>query len=254
MATISSKLIKKLPLDVGILAWHSGQTLVNTLTTYYFAGLQDMVQNITILFQEGTLQDIQIAKHFGYEYIVLEKNVGIGKGFLHLANKFSSDNILLLEHDWHLTGSKDTAYERLSSGLELLSEYDVIKYRHRKSPGYPLFSRGAYEGNELNHYDKEIDMISPHLLDSVHWLNPAEEFPDKIQQQGEYFVTTSRWANWTNNPCMFKKDFYIDTVTPYAGEGIDLEGKIAKWWSRQNFKVAHGEGLFTHKDLKKFGQ
>jgi isopentenyl phosphate kinase len=38
------------------------------------------------------------------------------------------------------------------------------------------------------------------------------------------------------------------------GEGIDLERKIAYWWPRQEFKVVHGEGLFTHKDIYKYGK
>ena len=50
---------------------------------------------------------------------------------------------------------------------------------------------------ELDYYDKEIEVTSPHLLDSVHWINPADKFSDKIQKDGEYFVSTSRWGNWT---------------------------------------------------------
>jgi len=33
-----------LPISVGILAWHSGQVLVDTLTTYYENGLLNMVR------------------------------------------------------------------------------------------------------------------------------------------------------------------------------------------------------------------
>jgi hypothetical protein len=51
---------------------------------------------------------------------------------------------------------------------------------------------------------------------------------------------------------MYKKQFYLDTVTPFVGEGIDLEGKISKWWCEQNYYVAHGEGLFKHLDRKKY--
>ena len=243
-----------LKLSIGILAWKSGQTLVDTLTTYYTNGLLKITDDITILFQECSEQDLQIAKHFNIDYIALPDNIGIGKGFLQLAQKAKYDNILLLEHDWQLIENPSTTFTRIKSGLAMLNQVNVVKYRHRKNPGFPLFSERVYKGNELNHYDKEIDLVSPHLLDSVHWMDPSKEFPDKIQKEEEYFTTTSRWANWTNNPCMFKKDFYINTVTPYSGKGIDLEGKIAKWWSRQQFKVVHGEGLFTHKDLKKFGQ
>lgn len=246
--------MNKLPLSIGILAWRSGQTLVDTLFTYYTNGLFNIVKDITILFQEVSEQDKKIADHFNLPYLGINQNIGIGKGFLELAQNSKTSNVLLLEHDWHLIEDPQITYNRLSSGIDLLQEFDVIKYRHKTNPGYPLFSRKVYEGNELGHYDNEIGLVSPHLLESTHWIeNPSTQFPDKIQQQGEYFTTTSRWSNWTNNPCMFKKDFYIKTVTPYAGEGIGLEGNIAKWWSRQNFKVAHGGGLFTHVDQNKFG-
>jgi hypothetical protein len=52
---------------------------------------------------------------------------------------------------------------------------------------------------------------------------------------------------------MYKGDFYIQTVTPFVGDGIALEGNISKWWNRQNYKVIHGPGLFTHKDIQKYG-
>jgi hypothetical protein len=43
-------------------------------------------------------------------------------------------------------------------------------------------------------------------------------------------------------------------IEPFMGEGIDLERKIAYWWPRQNFKVAHNEGLFKHNDYQKYGK
>ena len=58
--------MNKLPISIGILAWNSGQVLVDTLTTYYENGLFDMVNDVTILFQEVTPQDMEIARHFGF--------------------------------------------------------------------------------------------------------------------------------------------------------------------------------------------
>lgn len=245
----------KLPLSIGIIAWHSGQTLIDTLFSYYKNGLFEIINDTTILFQEITDEDKQIANHFSLPYIGLNENIGIGKAFIKLAQNAKTENILLLEHDWLLIENKETTYSRLESGIKLIDKgFNVVKYRHRNQPGYPLFTQNPYQGNELNHYDKEIDLISPHLLESLHWLpNPDKSFPDKIQKQDEYFITTSRWGNWTNNPCLFKKQFYINNISPFSGGGIDLEGKIGGWWARQNFKIAHGEGLFKHKDLKKYG-
>ncbi len=246
----------KLPISIGMLAWKSGQTLVNTLYSYHLNGLLEMVNDITIFFQETSEEDKTIAHHFGVDYIESNTNIGIGKAFIKLAKNAKTDRILFLEHDWKLIEDKETTYNRLSSGLELINNgFNLVKYRHRKTPGVPLFSQRPYQGNELNHYDSEMDLVSPHLLESIHWVdNPEVDFIDKITKQGEYFTTTSRWGNWSNNPGLFDTQFYINTVEPFAGGGIDLEGKIGGWWARQDYKVAHGEGLFKHEDLKKFGQ
>ena len=244
--------MKKLPISIGILAWKSGQTLVDTLTTYYENGLFEIANDITILFQDFSEQDYHIANHFGLDSIFLNSNIGIGKAFIRLTQNALTDNVMLLEHDWKLIEDSETTYERLKNGLDLLdSGYHCIRYRHRKYPGFPHFSF-KHIGNELDYYDEWHECTSPHLLDSLHWLDPAESFPDKIQRKGEYFVTTSRWGNWTNNPCLYKKKFYLNTVNSFAGEGIALEENIGKWWVKQNYKVAHGEGLFKHIDLIKY--
>jgi hypothetical protein len=246
--------MKRLPIGLGILAWKSGQTLVDTLTTYYESELFNLVDETLILFQEFSETDYQIAKHFGIDMIGVNSNIGIGAGFLKMANYVSTDYFLTLEHDFKLIENKETTYKMLSEGVEMIKRgYDVVRYRHRKNPGYPHFSR-KYAGHELDYYDDWHECTAPHLLDSLHWLNPAESFPDKIQMDGDYFVTTSRWGNWTNNPCLYKTDFYKNIITPFMGEGIDLERKIAAYWPKQNYKVAHGEGLFTHKDLVKYGR
>jgi hypothetical protein len=246
--------MKKLPISIGVLAWKSGQTLVDTLMTYYENGLFEIASDIKILFQEFSDEDLEIANHFGIEYIGLKENVGIGKAFLKLTQSAKTENVLILEHDWKLIETKEITYNRLQSGIQLLNNgFDVVRYRHRIEPGFPHFSF-KYIGNELNYYDDWHECTAPHLLDSLHWLDPSESFPDKIQKDGEYFVTTSRWGNWTNNPCMYKKDFYINLIEPFSGEGIDLERKIAHWWPRQEYKVAHGEGLFKHIDLVKYGK
>ena len=240
--------MEKLPISIGILSWKSGQTLVNTLTTYHNNGLFNCVNDVCILFQEYSDQDKQIVEHFNLSYIAKENNIGIGKAFIELTNQSKTENVLILEHDWKLIEDKQTTINRLKSGIEMLNKgYSCIRYRHRKDPGYPHFSF-KHIGNELTYYDSEIECTSPHLLDSVHWLDPAESFPKYIGKDSEYFTTTSRYGNWTNNPCLYKKDFYLQIVESFTGGGIDLEGNISKWWAQQSYKVGHGEGLFKHID------
>lgn len=246
--------MEKLPISIGILAWNSGQVLVNTLQTYFDRNFLHQVNDVTILFQEFSSQDEQIAKHFNIKYLPYTDNIGIGQAFIELTKNAKTDNVLVLEHDWKLIENEETTIERLKSGIEMLDKgYHCIRYRHRKNPGNPHFSF-QYKGRELDYYDKEIECNSPHLLDSVHWTNPNEEFSDYIGKEGNYFTTTSRYGNWTNNPCLYKKDFYLETVQPFVGKGIALEGNISKWWAKQNYKVAHGEGLFCHIDAGKYGK
>lgn len=202
--------MEKLPVSICILSWKTGKTLKNTLKSYKKFGLLDIVDDIIILFQEVTEEDKKLADQYKIRYIGLNENIGIGKGMKMLAENATRENILFLEHDWELLENQNTTFYRLKSGLEMLnSGFDVIRYRSRKNPGYPLISI-RHKGNELNYYDDWHECTSPHLLESLHWLDPATEFPDKIQKQGEYFITTSRWANWTNNPYLVQKKIFTE--------------------------------------------
>jgi hypothetical protein len=244
----------KLPISIGILAWNSGQVLVDTLTTYYENGLFDMVNDTTLLFQEFTYDDYQIAKHFGLDFIGLNSNIGIGKAFKRLTQNAQSDYVLILEHDWNLIENKETTYNTLKKSYQAIEMgLDVVRLRHRANPGNPHFSF-QYKGRELTYYDDWHECQSPHLLDSIHWCDADIEFPEFIKKTEDMFHTTSRYGNWTNNPCLYKKQFYLDAIEPFMGEGIDLERKIAYWWPRQDFKVGHNEGLFKHNDYLKYGK
>lgn len=243
-----------LPISIGILSWHSREVLANTLTSYATNGLLDLVGDVTIFFQECTEEDKAIANHFGVRYIESSTNVGIGKAFIELAKNARTKYFLTLEHDFELIEEKQTVKDRLESGVKLLEGgYDVVKYRHRRNPGFPLFSEQAYKGRELEHYDEWSKCVSPHLLDCIHWVeDPEVKFREYIGKTGEYFTADCRYANWTNNPCLYKVKFYLETIEPFMGSGVELEHNLAYWWPRQGFKVAQGEGLFTHNDWIKY--
>lgn len=245
----------KLPLSIGILSWNSSTTLRNTLETYKLNGLFDIVNDITLFFQECSEEDISIANEYKIPFIAFEENIGIGKAFIKLGQIARTDNILLLENDWELVENKNISFDRLKSGINMLnSGYDCIRYRHRENPGHPLYSKDAYIGNELNHYDEVSDSISPHLIECCHWINDIHlQFPDKIQKVNNYYVTTSRWSCFTNNPCMYKKQFYLNKINAFKEKSKLLENDISHWWIRQDFKIAWGEGLFKHNDIEKYG-
>ena len=133
--------MERIPVSIGILAWKSGQTLVNTLQTYFQQEFLHQINDVCILFQEFSEQDKQIAEHFGIPYIAKDSNIGIGQAFIELTEQAKTDNVLVLEHDWKLIEDKETLRTRLLSGVKMLDKgYSCIRYRHRANPGFPHFS------------------------------------------------------------------------------------------------------------------
>ena len=220
-----------------------------------------MTDDKVIYFQEIGPNDIDIARYFGVKYIGTKENIGIGQALLKLASGAKHEKILLLEHDWELIEKTDITKKRINQALHLLDwGYDCVRLRHRSNPGFPHFSERNYTSLEkaFAYHDPEIDLDYPHLLDAIHWCQePDRIYKGKIGKQlcdeDLYYAASSRYGNFTNNPCMYRKDFYIKTVKPYVGKGIELEGKISYDWARANYNVVQGDGLFTHFDPSKYG-
>jgi hypothetical protein len=247
--------IQGLPISVGILAWRSGSTLSATLKTYVAQGLTTLTDDMVILFQECSAKDRRLARRFGIQHIALTENVGIGRGFELLAKQARYETVLLLEHDWHLVEPLPVTRQRLAQGLELLADgVDCVRYRHRIRYGEPHFGVNHYRGREEVHVDPWVGGRLAHLIDFQHWIDrPEERWPDLITRRGDYLICQARYAAWTNNPCIYRRDFYLRVVKPFVGEGMMLEQNITRWWASQSFRVAMGEGLFMHVDPRKYG-
>lgn len=252
-------------LSIGILSWKRTELLEQTLRTYQRAGLLDLAHDVTIFFNEMSDNDLLVSERFGLRAIGRRENIGIKPALQILADQALGEYFLFLENDWSLIEPKEVLRRRLSTAMDLLSKQEVqcVRLRHRTHPGDPLHSRKAYEGREESGLE--------HLLDSVHWLSDPEiRFPDRISRtvidDEPWFFSSSKNANYTNNPCLYKKDFIQNllrqqfessrsaSAVEYARvKGVDvatisLEGDIFSWWQNQNFRIAQSEGLFEHRD------
>ena len=250
---------EKLPISIGILGWNSNNSsLPNTLFSYLRNGFFNISDDITIFFQEIKDEDIKLANYFGLKYIGESKNIGIAGAFHRLTENAKYDNFLILEHDWYLQENYENVFSRIKSSIHLLNDgYDCIKMRSMYRPGFTDFSVINYKGNPLEYFDEEIGLNCPHLLDMCHMYKDIHlSFPDKINQifvdNCMFYTSTSRYGNYTNNPCIYKTDFYKNILKDFMCEGDQLEGKLHGWWARQLFKIAHSEGLFTHFDVVKY--
>ena len=246
--------MQKLSLSICILSWKSKKSIANTLLSYQKNGLLDLSDDIVILFQECSSGDKKIAEKFGIKHIDLSENIGIGKGISKLIETAKYETVLFLEHDWELIENQKTVSSQLQEGLNMLKHgYEIVRYRSRSNPGYPVHSM-RHKGKELEYYDTWHKVNAPQLLESMYWLDPAVSFPDKIQKSGNFFVTTSRWANWTNNPFLLQKSFFKKNIQNIAEKSEHFERDIAEWWVQQNFIIAQGEGLFMHNDIDKHAE
>ena len=251
--------MEKLPISIGILGWNSNNSsLPNTLFSYLRNEFFDVTDDITIFFQELKEEDKKLAKYFNLNYIGDSENVGIAKAFNALVNNAKHENFLILEHDWYLQENAETVFKRIKSSIKLLDdEYDCIKMRSMTRPGFTDFSVIRYLDNPLEYFDEELQLPYPHLLDTCHVYKDIHKmYPEMIEQihDGDcmYYTSSSRYGNYTNNPCIYKTKFFKEILERFLGDVDSLEGLISRWWAHQNYKVAHSEGLFTHFDVVKY--
>lgn len=251
--------MEKLPISIGILGWNSNNSsLPNTLFSYLRNKFFDVTDDITIFFQELKEEDKKLAKYFNLNYIGDSENVGIAKAFNALVNNAKHENFLILEHDWYLQENAETVFKRIKSSIKLLDDgYDCIKMRSMTRPGFTDFSVIRYLDNPLEYFDEELQLPYPHLLDTCHVYKDIHKmYPEMIEQihDGDcmYYTSSSRYGNYTNNPCIYKTKFFKEILERFLGDVDSLEGLISRWWAHQNYKVAHSEGLFTHFDVVKY--
>jgi hypothetical protein len=231
-------------LGIGILSWGSHLTLENALASYKNNGLLNIADEVRIFFNKITAKDKLIAEKYNIEYIGASDNIGIGKPIAKLVSMSRCNYFLFLENDWVLIENEEIVKRRIQTAIQILDNNiaDVVRLRHRLKYGDPLYTM-IFKGKEMEH--------SEYLLDCIHWLDePEKEFPQFITKisinSDDWFLTSSRYAVYTNNPCIYKKNFLETHVIPFTIEGMAIEDDIFPWWRDQGFKICQGAGLFEH--------
>ena len=234
--------------SLGILTYNAPKTLEATLKTFFDNGFQNNFQEILVYVNPSDkLTETQkvLDEYADILCFIGDKNEWIGPGFRWMVEASKSPTILLSEDDFILTEEdKDKVSQIISSAHDLLmkGETDVARFRSRYNPGSPLYSSWL-AGQEHRGMT--------HLSECVHWKeNPDIDFPDfckKISDTPVWYKFSSRNSNFTNNPCMYKVDFYKEHIIPsYCLPNTDIETAATNWWSQQDFSVLSGDGLFCH--------
>lgn len=234
-------------LTLAILSWNSHTTLINTLDSYYYRGLLKLADQKVIFFQEISAEDSRIAREYGFDAIGSPNNIGIGAAYKQLVDFTTSDLFLFLENDWLLIEEPTDQITDAKVLVGMAKVADVAKFRHRRNPGMPLWS-SQYALVEREHPE--------FMLDALHWRVDEEMdelAPEIVRWTGltggprYWYKTESQYANWTNNPTMFRTEWLRQNIVPRLTG--DIERAIQPWWATQSFRVIQSDGLFTHMRL-----
>jgi len=160
-------------ITIGYLSWKRQNILNQTLMSHKTNGLFDLIkpENRIIFFQEITNDDILIANNFQCNYIGDIENAGILNAFIKLIENCNTKYFIFCENDWYLYENKYNTNKLLFDCVALLDNNicDIIKLRHRKYPGLPLYSIPL----DINDWKCQNVSGFPYKLESLHWLeNP----------------------------------------------------------------------------------
>ena len=261
-------------ITIGYLSWKRHNILNQTLNSHKLNGLFDIINtnNRNIFFQELSEEDKNIANNFECNYFGDNNNIGILNAFIKLIEKCETEYFIFSENDWLLIENKEVTTKVLEDCIELLKNNlcDVIRLRHSKNPGNPLYSRPA----EPNEWLKQNLIDFPYKLESLSWIDDPNKTYNNIftEFSGNYkwYITSLKHQQWSNNIFIINISYLKNIVLPliknfildndkytgledilinynnYYGKSIELDNIINLF---KKTKIAGGCGLFTHKDF-----
>ena len=253
------------------LTWRAPKTLRKTLKRISQVLPLNFFGDAVIYAQEITQHDRDLASEFGTRILGNNQNVGILTGMKEAVASSKMDVVLYLECDCLLVEPRNAALSTIMSGYNAVKtgKLKVVRMRHLHKTGsdYNIKKHLNYWGDKKGH--KPLRSVIKRLLrprkasrligEACIIHNRAEEvFPKYIHRMEEnLYGIRSKNINWTNQSIMLSKNWFLNTIIPYAENHpssrlvngfLDLEKEMnCTWWRKQNFGVGWADpGLFTH--------
>lgn len=250
--------------SVGILSWKAHETIRKTLTSYETNRLRACFDEAVIHFNSRSAEDDAIAQAFGWTAAGDERNLGLLEGTEQLARDMSGEVLLMLQNDCPVCvpEAEMAAYLREAKELIISGKADIVRCRHRWNVGEGFSDCFNYQ----KYYQpggkrtlkgwlrplKAIRMIgrSPYVEQ-----HPETIFPKYIRREGNFLIVDSAVINFTDQPFLIRKDFLLElcsyakahpkkrTLNGFQVLELNLN---CRWWRKQHYRIAVGEGCFTH--------
>lgn len=272
-------IIKRKTIGVGVLSWRGYSSLEASLQSYVKHKFLDIFDEALLFLPEAQPQGHALGAKYGIKTREHSENLGIYGGFRALAENLSTDFVLLLENDWLLT--EKNALSQISFGQKILTDERAIcvRYRNISKPGDPMTGLSKY----YRYYPSPDNTFQERALAAVRrcvrfkkarklmkTAPYAECFPEKVfpnafkRIENNFLITDSSIEQWTNNPTLIDRNFYLNTLLSKV-EQIErssskinnfknIEGELRiKWWRQKKWPIAISPGLFTHNRLNDRG-
>ena len=222
---------------------------------------------------EGSEADprVTMLRKYGFVVVGTGDQQGISRGIALAVDAVSKPNVLLLEEDFALADGKGRDFVRrhLHDAILLLHsrEADVIRMRSTQQPGSPNCANvwQSHEHLLARPWTTAHNNLSTLCAASAMTSGPlaaVEQFGNDViwtcGSRENALCAFSTHASWTNNPVVFRREFFLAHILPAALADTTrrtLEAAVSfspGRWAGCCFVVAQSfPGMFTHDDRDK---
>lgn len=255
-------------LSIGVLSYHAHETLARTLASYDKGALASNADETYIFFNEMTDSDVRfVQRHPNWRFAGSATNLGILGGTDALVRRMTGDYLLMLQNDCPLVADAAATRRYLSDALNLLAsgQADIVRCRSRAFPGQGCADKkkfDRYYGKGLKPFIRRLcrPIKARRTIGRAPYAIPDADrrFPAYVTRQGAFLVIDSEVINFTDQPFLISRALMLELLDwaaahprghqPPGREALEVRLNVS-WWRNRHFKVAVGEGLFTHARL-----
>ena len=272
-------------IGIGVLSWNAHKTLTQSLDSYRDNGFLDLFNERIIYFSDITDKDRAIAKQYGWQYVG-GANEGIAGGMKNLAVNMMSDYVLLLQNDNPIVEDCTFAKRHILEAVELMEhkQCDLVRMRHRWQVGEGFADARKYieyygvQNASSEFIKREHGQLKSLSDDFVKKLKrfmrptkakrlrgrsifvedaPEKIFPDVVDKKDDFWVVNSSVLHFTDQCLLISRKLWLEMFVPYvennqgstrSSNGFKAPELVINgaWWRNSHFKIAQGQGLFTH--------
>jgi len=251
-------------LSVGVLSYQAPVTLAHTLETYRRGRLADCAREAVVYFNAITAADRNLAAVHGFASRGSVHNLGIQGGMEALARSLAGPYVLMLQNDCPLVEDADEVERYLRDAIALLDagKADIVRCRSRREPGQGFADAKKYMrfyGSGWMPFLRRLcrPFRARRAIGRAPYAVPDAELrhPRYIKREGDFLILDSSVINFTDQSFLAPRDLLLELfdwakahpkkrlLNGFQVLEINLN---ARWWRNRHFRVAVGEGLFTH--------